>query len=143
MPKGQEYPVEVKSVFFQMIDFVEKERNGPMIPLTVTTTRLVAMLGIYESSIFKLEAEMTKLREMKQSDQRNIIKNRELRARSTSTDSSTSRSPLLSRSHRNRKFTAVSVTQTSLVSVPTPMPPNKISNSGHPRTYLTEEVDEV
>ena len=126
-----------------MIDFVEKERDGPMIPLNLTTPGLVAMLGISEHSMSSLKAEMKRLLEMKQSDQRNITKNRELRARLTSTYSSTSRSPLVSRSHRNRKFTTVSIGQTSLFSVPTPMPPNRISNSHRPRTYLTEEVDEV
>ena len=81
MPKGQEYSLEVKSVFFRVIDFVEKKCDGPTIPLNLTTPRLVAMLGIAERSIFNLKAEMKKLREVEQSDQRSIIKNRELRAR--------------------------------------------------------------
>ena len=144
MRKGQEYSAEVKSVFSRMIDFVEKERDGPMIPLNLTTARLVTMLGISERSIFNLKAEMKKLREMEQLDQRNIIKNRELHACSASIDSFTSRSPLISRSYHNRKLTTVCVRQMSLVSVPTGMPPNKISNSDRPRTYLTEEeVGEV
>ena len=132
MSRDQGYSAEVKSVFLRVIEFVEKERDSPMIPLNLTTARLVAVLGISERSIFNLKAGMKKLREMEQSDQRNIVKNRELRSRSTSTDSSTSRSPLVSRSHRNRKFTTVSVRQTNLVSVPVPMPPNKISNPGRP-----------
>ena len=63
MPKGQEYSVEAKAIYFRIIDFIEKERNGPMIPLNLTTARILAILGISEKSLFNLKAEIKQTQE--------------------------------------------------------------------------------
>ena len=44
MPK--EFSIELKAVYFQVIDFGGKENNGSTIPLNLTTARFLALLGI-------------------------------------------------------------------------------------------------
>ncbi len=46
MPKGYEFSQEVKQLVFHVIDFVESEKSGPVIPLYNVTDRLVKMLDI-------------------------------------------------------------------------------------------------
>ena len=61
MPKGQEYSVEVETFYFRIIDFIEKERKEPMIPLDLTTALILAILGISEKSLFYLKAEIEQM----------------------------------------------------------------------------------
>ena len=58
MTKSQEYSVEVTAIYFWRIDFIERERNGPMIPLSLTTVRSQATLGISEKPLFNLNVEI-------------------------------------------------------------------------------------
>lgn len=145
MPKGQEFSVELKKVFFRVIDFMEKERTGPIIPLSLSTARLVAALGISERSIFNLKTEMKNLRDEERSSKEKIgLNERQLRSRASSSGESIENSSLIQRSHRHRQFSASSVISTSFVSVPDPLPPKKTSNSGRPQTLLSEsESDEI
>jgi hypothetical protein len=46
MPKGHEFSVELKKVMFQVIEFVDSEKDGLKIPLTSTCARIMALLGI-------------------------------------------------------------------------------------------------
>ncbi len=57
MPKGQEYSADIKNIYFQIIDFIEKERDGSMTPWNLSTARLLAVLGISERSLLNLKAE--------------------------------------------------------------------------------------
>ena len=57
MAKGQEYSVEVKAIYFRVIDFIETERNKPMILLNLTIARILAILDVSEKSLFSLKAE--------------------------------------------------------------------------------------
>jgi hypothetical protein len=61
MPK--EFSVEFKQLAFSVIDFVEKEKNGPSIPLNNVTDRLQAMLGISQRSVYRLKHEMKELKD--------------------------------------------------------------------------------
>ena len=63
MPKGQDYSIKEKQMFFRVIDFVEKEKAGPTISLHNTTGRLLAMLGIGENSLFRLKKELADQRQ--------------------------------------------------------------------------------
>ena len=145
MPTGQEYSAEVKTIFFRVIDFFEKERDGPMIPLSLTTARLIAVLGVSERSLFNLKAEMKQLSEEQELlNRKEATEVRQLRSRASSSASATSKSPPVVRSHRLRQFSTASITQTSFVTVPSPLPPKKISNSGRRRILLSEaEEDEI
>ncbi|CAF1352201.1 unnamed protein product [Rotaria sordida] len=48
---------------FHIINFVESEKNGPVIPLCNVTDRLVKMLDISEKSVRRLKQELHQLRE--------------------------------------------------------------------------------
>lgn len=61
MPK--EFSVEFKQPAFSVIDFVEKEKNGPSIPLNNVTDRLQAMLGVSQRSVYRLKHEMKELKD--------------------------------------------------------------------------------
>ena len=46
MPKGHDYSIKEKQIFFRVIDFVEKEKAGPTIPLHNATGRLLAICWV-------------------------------------------------------------------------------------------------
>ena len=57
MPTGSEFSQEVKQTIFNVIRFVEREKNGFVIPLYNVNVRLESMLGISRSSVEKLKKE--------------------------------------------------------------------------------------
>jgi hypothetical protein len=63
MPTGYEFSQEVKQLIFNVIKFVENEKNGPVIPLNNVNDRLESMLGISLSSIRRLKQEMREERD--------------------------------------------------------------------------------
>jgi hypothetical protein len=63
MPKGYEFSQEVKQLMFRIINFVENEKDGPVIPLYNVIGRLAKMLNISERSVHRLKQELHQLRE--------------------------------------------------------------------------------
>jgi hypothetical protein len=63
MPTGYEFSQELKQLIFNVIKFVENEKNGPVIPLNNVNDRLESMLGISLSSIRRLKQEMREERD--------------------------------------------------------------------------------
>ncbi|CAF1541539.1 unnamed protein product [Rotaria magnacalcarata] len=61
MPK--EFSLEFKQLAFSVIDFIEKEKSGPSIPLNNVTGPVEAILGISQRSVYRLKQEMKKLKE--------------------------------------------------------------------------------
>ncbi|CAF4152552.1 unnamed protein product [Rotaria sordida] len=61
MPKGYELSQEVKQLMYNIINFVESEKNGPVIPLYNVDDRLVKMLDISKRSIVRLKHELHQL----------------------------------------------------------------------------------
>ena len=57
MPTGCEYSQQEKQLIFNVINFVESEKNGWKIPLYNVNERLTAMLGISMRSIERLKGE--------------------------------------------------------------------------------------
>jgi hypothetical protein len=70
MPQGVPFTPEIKQVFFRVIHFVESEKNGPQIPINNSTARIMAMLGISESSLINLRKEMKTIRETREAKER-------------------------------------------------------------------------
>jgi hypothetical protein len=58
MPTGYEFSQELKQLVFNVIKFVENEKNGPVIPLNNVNDRLQCMLGISLASVKRLKQEM-------------------------------------------------------------------------------------
>lgn len=84
MPKGQEFSKDVKQTMFRVITFVEKEKNGPTIPLYSVNERLHSMLGISKQSITNLKSEMRELQRQQDEEE-----SRELQTRSRTSSSVT------------------------------------------------------
>ena len=57
MPTGCEYSQKEKQLIFNVINFVESEKNGWKIPLYNVNERLEAMLGILMRSVERLKRE--------------------------------------------------------------------------------------
>lgn len=133
MPKGQDYSIKEKQIFFRVIDFVEKEKAGPTIPLHNTTGRLLAMLGIRENSLFRLKKEFVDQRQKEQDGQE---KQQFIRTRRRTTSNNES-----VRLHRKRRWSAVSYNSPSVV--PTPLPSYKKGNSGRPAIHLSELAEDT
>jgi hypothetical protein len=96
MPKGEDYSIKEKQIMFRVIEFVEREKTGAIIPLYNTSNRLLAMLGISESSLFKLKKEIVDQRQ-KEQDEQEKQQQQLVRTRRQTTSSVES-----SRSHRKR-----------------------------------------
>ena len=56
MPK--EFSLEFNQLAFSIIDFVEKEKNGTLIPLNNVTDRLEAMFGVSGRSVNRFKQEL-------------------------------------------------------------------------------------
>ena len=70
VPTGVEFSQELKQLMFNVIQFVENEKSGTIIPLNNVNDRLQAMLGISLSSV-------RRLKEMRQ-DEGRLIEERQL-----------------------------------------------------------------
>ena len=70
MLQGVSFTPEIKEIFFRVIHFVESEKNGPQIPMNNSTARIIAMLGISESSLINLNKEMKTIRETREAEER-------------------------------------------------------------------------
>ena len=120
MPKGEKFRLDVKQLMFRIIDFVEKEKTGSIIPLHNAASRLESMLGISKASIFRLRSEM---KQNQEHDKMPKYKNR-LRRRTASETSL-----LTKKSHRKPGYSA---------DIPTASSPKKKGHSGRRATALNE-----
>ena len=156
MPK--EFSIELKAVYFRVIHFVEKEKNGPTIPLNLTTARILALLGISKSSLFNLKAEMKTQREQLEKEEDNLEEEENsrfhLRSRTSSVNFISSSSPMILNTsfssstdvetspnpipRQKRNFS--SSCMTTVTFVPSPIPPKK--KTGRHRIHLYNEADE-
>jgi hypothetical protein len=87
MPTGVDFSQDVKQIMFNVIQFVEREKGGCLIPLNNVNDRIKSMLGISMTSVERLKREIREQeREMleeenelialqKRRDQENKIKN--------------------------------------------------------------------
>jgi hypothetical protein len=80
MPTGYEFSQELKQLIFNVIKFVENEKNGPVIPLNNVNDRLESMLGISLSSIRRLKQEMREERDRIMEESERLIKKSKTRS---------------------------------------------------------------
>ena len=136
MPKGEDYSIKEKQIMFRVIEFVEREKTGAIIPLYNTSNRLLAMLGISESSLFKLKKEIVDQRQKEQDEQEKQQQQQLVRTRRQTTSSVES-----SRSHRKRRWSTISQELPS--AIPTPLPSKKAGSSGRPKIRLSELAEDT
>ncbi|CAF1610418.1 unnamed protein product, partial [Didymodactylos carnosus] len=142
MPKGYEFSQEVKQLMFHIINFVESEKNDPVIPLYNVNDRLVKMLDISKRSVksVKLKHELHQLRqkEMNEQHQQQEMKEknevdanvRELRSRTISLPMSRHRESSASTPPTKilcRRHTVSAASSSSHIDLPIPqaLPPQK------------------
>ena len=133
MPKGQDYSIKEKQIFFRVIDFVEKEKAGPTIPLHNTTGRLLAMLGIGENSLLRLKKELADQRQNQQDEQE---KQQFIRSRRRTAFNNEP-----ARLHRKRCWSIASYNTSS--AVPAPLPSYKKDNFGRPAMHLSKLAEDT
>jgi len=66
MPRGQHYSQETKELMFNVIKFIEGEKNGTTIPLYNVNDRIMAALQISHGSLVNLKNELKQLEEEEQ-----------------------------------------------------------------------------
>jgi hypothetical protein len=132
MPSGYDYSQEVKQLMFHIINFVESEKSGPVIPLNNVEDRLIKILDISERSVYGLKHELQKLRQeeteqqsQQQEEKEEAEKNvRELRSRTTSETTSEHSESLTSappaKIHRRRPTRSSVSSPTTRIAPPVP-----------------------
>jgi hypothetical protein len=58
MPTGVDFSQDVKQIMFHVIQFVEREKGGCLIPLNNVNDRIKSILGISMSSVDRLKKEI-------------------------------------------------------------------------------------
>ncbi|CAF4748637.1 unnamed protein product [Rotaria sp. Silwood2] len=109
MPRGIYFSTELKKVLFCVITFVENEKDGPLIPLNNCNARLVAMLGISETSLLQLKNEMKMLQVAQEEFQPHHLRSKSKARRPSK--------------QKPRSFSAVSALMTNVL--PDPHSPNE------------------
>ncbi|CAF1355584.1 unnamed protein product [Rotaria sordida] len=140
MPTGKEFSVEVKQLLFRVIDFVENEKDGPIVPLNNVDERLVKMLNISQSSITRLKHELKVLREQaaqqeqqlkeEEANQVHCLRSHTTQNTTTKRRASSSSLPPRKIPHRRRSCNVSSVSSSTIdvtLLIPQPIAPQKKS----------------
>lgn len=126
MPKGYEFSQDMKEIFFNVIQFVEKEKFGPVIPLFNVNERLSAMLAISMRSVGRLKSEMKEIehdmmeKKRKIDEEKEELENQKLQVLGRLRN-------LRSRSSSSSSTSSVITTNDMAISAPVPRPPHKLS----------------
>lgn len=131
MPHGVHFTPEIKEIFFRVIHFVESEKNGPQIPMNNSTGRIIAMLGVSESSLINLKKEMKTIRETREAEEK---KEEEKRSRLRSS---------LQTQPTNVSHKKKTVSTWAMPSEIERLPPKNVPKViGRPSVMLSEEADD-
>jgi hypothetical protein len=138
MPTGYEFSQELKQLVFNVIKFVENEKNGPAIPLNNVNDRLQSMLGISLSSVKRLKQEMREEQDRMMEEKRAIDQAKR--------DKENEAMEAIRRLRHPRSPTVASTysptDNTMDLAMPVARPPRKLAHSGRPRIGLSEQEQE-
>jgi hypothetical protein len=138
MPTGCEYSQKEKQLIFNVINFVESEKNGWKIPLYNVNERLEAMLGISMRSVERLKSEFREDRERLTEEIRRTTEE-ELKKHEEKHEL-TLRLRHRSSSRAERRFSPMR-TQVEQA-IPVARAPSKTTHSGHLAILLSEQQQE-
>ena len=79
MPSGWEYSQKEKQLILNVMNFVESEKRGPVIPLHNVNERLKEMLGISMSSVEKMKREFREEKERLDEERRKVEQEEEIK----------------------------------------------------------------
>ncbi len=137
MPKGYEFSQEIKQLMFNVIDFVESEKNGSVIPLNNVHDRLKSMLGISMTSVERLRREMR--------EEKNRIADEQKRVNKVQQDRENQELEMARRFRHARSISSITPSSTITdieTTIPDATPPRKFDHSGRPPITLSEEEQE-
>lgn len=138
MPTGYEFSQELKQLLFNVIKFVENEKNGPVIPLNNVNDRLESMLGISLASIARLKQEMREEQDRIMEEKRAVDQAKK--------DKEQEQMEATRRLRHPRSSTTASACSSTddigNVAIPVARPPRKLARSGRPRIVLSDEEQE-
>jgi hypothetical protein len=138
MPTGYEFSQELKQLVFNVIKFVENEKNGPVIPLNNVNDRLESMLGISLPSVKKLKQEMREEQDRMMEEKRAVDqakREKEKEEMEATRRLRYPRSPTVASMY-------LSTDNTEDLAMPVARPPRKLAHSGRPRIVLSEQEQE-
>jgi hypothetical protein len=138
MPTGYEFSQELKQLVFNVIKFVENEKNGPVIPLNNVNDRLQSILGISLASVKRLKQEMREGQEWIMEEKR--VVDQAKRDKENKAVKATRRL----RHPRSPTVASTSSSNDNIMDLATPVarPPRKLAHSGRPRIDLCEQEQE-
>ena len=138
MPTGYEFSQELKQLVFNVIKFVENEKNGPVIALNNVNGRLQSMLGISLASVKRLKQEMREGQERMIEEKRLIDQAKR--------DEENEAMEFTRRLRYPRSPTVASAyfpsSNTMDIAMPVARAPRKLAHSGRPRIGLSEQEQE-
>ena len=137
MPKGNEFSQEIKQLMFNVIKFVESEKNGPVIPLNNVNERLESILGISMSSVEKLKREIREEESRLAEEKKKIDEEKENKVKQEVEATRRLRNPRSASS-----LAASSPASNVKPAMPVATPPRKRSHSGRPAIILSEQEQE-
>ena len=138
VPTGVEFSQELKQLMFNVIQFVENEKSGTIIPLNNVNDRLQAMLGISLSSVRRLKEEMRQ-DEGRLIEERQLIEGERQRKENQRLEVTNRLRQRRSISRESACFTTVDVTEAT---IPVARAPLKLGNSARTGIILSEEEQE-
>ena len=138
VPTGVEFSQELKQLMFNVIQFVENEKSGTIIPLNNVNDRLQAMLGISLSSVRRLKEEMRQ-DEGRLIEERQLIEGERQRKENQRLELTNRLRQRRSISRESACFTTVDVTEAT---IPVARAPLKLGNSARTGIILSEEEQE-
>ena len=138
MPTDYEFSQEPKQSIFNVIKFVENEKNGPVIPLNNVNDRLESMLGISLSSIRRLKQEMSEERDRIMEEKRAVDQAKQDKEHEQMEATRRLRHPRSS----STASTCSSTDDIGSVAIPVARSPRKLAHFGRPRIGLSEEEQE-
>jgi hypothetical protein len=138
MPTGYEFSQELKQLVFNVIKFVENEKNGPVIPINNVNDRLQSMLGISLSSVKRLKQEMREEQDRMMEEKRAIDQAKR--------DKENEAMEAICRLRHPRSPTVASTyspaDNTMYLAMPVTRSPRKLAHSGRPHIGLSEQEQE-
>ena len=138
VPTGVEFSQELKQLMFNVIQFVENEKSGTIIPLNNVNDRLQGMLGISLSSVRRLKEEMRQ-DEGRLIEERQLIEQERQRKENQRLELTNQLRQRRSISRESACFTTVDVTEAT---IPVARAPLKLGNSARTGIILSEEEQE-
>ena len=116
-----------------------------MIPLNLTTTRILTVLSISEKLLFNISAETKQVKEeQKTKDEIKAIEPHRLHSRTVSDTSISSTSSATVHYCRKHQLSTTYISQINFISVHSPVSPKEIANCSRPQIHiLEEEADEI